>query len=126
MKTYTSLLLRFIAVAALLATLCGAMDAEVGLMLDGALRVGSSKWTGAGHSAVYLSGVCMASPVELRMCGPGENGIVLTNYRSFGEDHSYEWNAIPLNVYLYGVEDASARPLFASPHGALDAGRTLP
>lgn len=114
MKTYTSLLLRFIAVAALLTTLCGAMDAEVGLMLDGALRVGSSKWTGAGHSAVYLSGVCMDSPVKLRMCGPGENGIVLTNYPSFGEDHSYEWNAIPLNVYLYGVEDESARPLYAT------------
>lgn len=94
--------------------LCGAMHAEVGLMLDEALRVGSSKWTGAGHSAVYLSGVCMVSPVELRMCGPGENGIVLTNYPSFGEDRSYEWNAIPLNVYLYGVEDESARPLYAS------------
>lgn len=94
--------------------LCGAMHAEVGLMLDEALRVGSSKWTGAGHSAVYLSGVCMVSPVELRLCGPGENGVVLTNYPSFGEDRSYEWNAIPLNVYLYGVEDESARPLYAS------------
>ena len=84
-------------------------------MLDEALRVGSSKWTGAGHSAVYLSGVCMASPVKLRMCEPGENGVVLTNYRLFGEDRRYEWNAIPLNVYLYGVEDESARPLYASP-----------
>ena len=49
------------------------------------------------------------------MCGPGENGVVLTNYRTFGEDRSYEWNAVPLNVYLYGVEDESARPLYASP-----------
>jgi hypothetical protein len=48
------------------------------------------------------------------MCGPGENGAVLTNYRAFGEDRSYEWNAVPLNVYLYGVEDESARPLYAS------------
>jgi len=98
----------------LLTTLCGAMHAEVGLMLNEALRIGSSKWTGAGHSAVYLSGVCAASPVELRMCGPGENGVVLTNYRAFGEDRSYEWNAVPLNLYLYGVEDESARPLYAS------------
>ncbi len=105
-------LVRFFVFTALLATLCSAMHAEVGLMLDEALRVGSSKWTGAGHSAVYLSGVCMVSPVELRMCGPGENGVVLTNYPSFGEDRSYEWNAIPLNVYLYGVEDESARPLY--------------
>lgn len=99
----------------LLLALCGAMHADVGLMLNEALKVGASKWTGAGHSAVYLSGVCMASPVELRICGPGENGVVLTNYRAFGEDHSYEWNAIPLNVYLYGVENNSARPLYASP-----------
>ncbi len=114
MTKHTRSLVRFIAIAVLLMALCGAMHAEVGLMLDEALRVGSSKWTGAGHSAVYLSGVCMVSPVELRMCGPGENGIVLTNYPSFGEDRSYEWNAIPLNVYLYGVEDESARPLYAS------------
>jgi len=114
-KKYIHFLVRLIGVAALLTTLCGAMHAEVGLMLDEALRVGSSKWTGAGHSAVYLSGVCVASPVELRMCEPGENGVVLTNYPSFGEDRSYEWNAIPLNVYLYGVEEESARPLYASP-----------
>ncbi len=101
--------------AVLLTTLCGAMHAEVGLMLNEALKSGASKWTGAGHSAVYLSGVCAASPVELRMCGPGENGAVLTNYRTFGEDRPYEWNAIPLNVYLYGVEDESARPLYVSP-----------
>ncbi len=84
-------------------------------MLNEALKVGASKWTGAGHSAVYLSGVCMATPVELRLCGPGENGVVVTNYRTFGENRSYEWNAVPLNVYLYGVENEAARPLYASP-----------
>jgi hypothetical protein len=115
MKKLTRSFHRLAGVAVLLLALCGAMHAEVGLMLNEALRIGSSKWTGAGHSAVYLSGVCMASPVELRMCGPGENGVVLSNYRAFGEDRSYEWNAIPLNVYLYGVEDESARPLYASP-----------
>jgi hypothetical protein len=99
----------------LLIALCGAMHADVGLMLNEALKVGASKWTGAGHSAVYLSGVCATSPVELRMCGPGENGVVMTNYRAFGEDRSIEWNAVPLNVYLYGVEDESARTLYASP-----------
>jgi hypothetical protein len=55
----------------------------------------------------------MATPVELRVCEPGENGVVLTNY-IFGEDRSFEWNAIPLNLYLYGVEDESARPIYAS------------
>ncbi len=45
---------------------------------------------------------------------------------AFGEDRSYEWNAVPLNVYLYGVEDESARPLYASTDDALDAAGTLP
>jgi len=107
--------LRLAGLAGLLAMLCPAMQAGVGLMLDEALREGASKWTGAGHSAVYLSGVCMATPVVLRACEPGENGIVLTNYSSFGEDQPFEWNAIPLNVYLYGVEDEAARPMYASP-----------
>jgi hypothetical protein len=114
MKKLTQSFLRLAGIAGLLMTLCSAMQASVGLMLDGALREGASKWTGAGHATVYLSGVCMDSPVLLRMCGPGENGVVLTNYKSFSEDRLYEWNAIPLNVYLYGVEDESARPLYAS------------
>jgi hypothetical protein len=115
MKKLTLSFHRLAGVAVLLLALCGAMHADVGLMLNEALKIGASKWTGAGHSAVYLSGVCMASPVELRVCGPAENGVVLSNYRAFGEDRSYEWNAIPLNVYLYGVEDEAARPLYASP-----------
>jgi len=114
MKKLIQSLVRLAGIAALLTTLCCAMHADVGLMLNEALRVGASKWTGAGHSAVYLSGVCAASPVELRLCEPGENGVVLTNYRQFGEDRSYEWNAIPLNIYLYGVEDESARTLYAT------------
>lgn len=114
MKKLSNSLIRLTAIAVLLTALCGAMQAEVGLMLNEALRIGASKWTGAGHSAVYLSGVCAASPVELRMCGPDENGVVLTNYRGFGEDRSYEWNAVPLNLYLYGVESESARPFYAS------------
>ncbi len=115
MNKLTRSFVRLAGIAGLLMTLCPAMHASLGLMLNGALREGSSKWTGAGHSSVYLSGVCMASPVALRLCGPGEAGVVLTNYRTFEEDRPYEWNAIPLNVYLYGVEDESARPLYASP-----------
>jgi hypothetical protein len=99
----------------LLLALSGAAFADVGLMLNESLRVGASKWTGAGHSAVYLSGVCAASPVELRPCLPGENGVVLTDYRDFGENRLYRWNAVPLNIYLYGVEDESQRSLYASP-----------
>src|ERR1700679_3905095 len=35
-------------------------------------------FTATGHAAVYLSGVCAQSPVELRPCAPGETGIVIS------------------------------------------------
>jgi len=65
---------------------------------------------GAGHSAVYLSGVCATSPVILHRCGPGETGIVLSRYRSIA---GYDWIAIPLVPYLYAVEKQEDIPLFA-------------
>ncbi len=95
--------------------LSGWARADMGLMLNEALGMGASRWTGAGHAAIYLSNICAASPVTVRPCEPGENGVVLTNYRNFGEDRSYRWNAIPLNIYLYGVEDERERALYATP-----------
>lgn len=89
--------------------------ADVGLMLAESTGVGMSRWTSAGHSAVYLSRVCADTPIHLRLCAPGEQGIVLNNYINLGEDKPYEWNAISLNIYLYGVEDPADRPLYASP-----------
>jgi hypothetical protein len=52
--------------------------------------------------------------VKLRLCRPGENGSVMSNYINIGEDQSFEWNVVPLNIYLYGVEDPENRPLFGS------------
>lgn len=115
MKTVTQFWKRLAGIALLLMVFGAIGQAEVGLMLDEALKFDSSKWTGEGHAAVYLSGVCIVSPVELRLCGPGENGVVLSTYRRLGENQSYEWNAAPLNIYLYGVEDEADRPLYATP-----------
>src|SRR5262245_12082652 len=67
-----------------------------------------------GHSAIYFSGICPDSPVKLRLCRPGELGSIMSNYVNIGEDESYEWNIVPLNIYLYGVEDPRNRALFAS------------
>lgn len=54
-----------------------------------------------GHAAVYLSHVCAETPVKLRMCGPGEPGVVISRYnRIAGKD----WIAVPLIPYLYAVE----------------------
>ncbi len=84
-------------------------------MLGESTGQGMSRWTSAGHSAVYLSRVCPETPVRLRLCAPGEQGSVISNYINFNEDKSYEWNIVPLSVFLYGVEDAKDRPLYASP-----------
>jgi hypothetical protein len=90
------------------------LPADVGLLLSEPTGEGTSRWTSAGHAAIYFSRICPVSPVELRLCGPGEDGSVLSNYEKLGEDRRYEWNLVPLNVFLYGVEDTRNRPLFAS------------
>jgi len=38
----------------------------------------------------------------------------MSNYTTLGEDQPFEWNIVPLSVYLYGVEDPQNRPLFGS------------
>lgn len=88
---------------------------DVGVVLDESLGKSVDRITGTGHSAVYLSHVCTESPVKLRLCRPGEQGSVLSTYTTLGEDQRFEWNAVPLSVYLYGVDDARDRPLFGSP-----------
>jgi hypothetical protein len=89
--------------------------ADAGLMLGESTGQGMSRWTSAGHSAVYLSRVCPDGPVRLRLCSSGEQGSVISNYINFGEDKPYEWNIVPLSVFLYGVDDPKDRPLYASP-----------
>lgn len=93
--------------------------ADIGLVLDAKPNVQpelvKAEIIGAGHSAVYLSRICPASPVTLRLCGPDEPGSVIQNYEDYRENRPYEWNAVPLSIYLYGVDNLRDRPLFASP-----------
>jgi hypothetical protein len=67
-------------------------------------------FTATGHAAVYLSGVCAETPLLLRPCAPGEQGIVISRYDGVG---GYDWVAIPLIPYLYAVERPEDLPLFA-------------
>lgn len=67
-------------------------------------------FAGTGHAAVYLDHVCAQSPVVLRPCAPGEEGVVLSRYKAVG---GYDWIAIPLVPYLYAVEQREDIPLFA-------------
>ncbi len=86
----------------------------VGVVLNESLDESMDRITGSGHTAVYFSGICADSPVKLRLCRPGEMGSVMSTYINIGEDEPYEWNIVPLNIYLYGVEEPRNRPIFGS------------
>ena len=89
--------------------------ADAGVVLNESLDTSVARITGSGHSAIYLSNICPDnSPVKMRLCRPDEQGSVLSNYTTLGEDQPYEWNIVPLSIYLYGVEDPSNRPLVSS------------
>lgn len=89
--------------------------ADVGVVLNESLDTSVARITGSGHTAVFLSNICPESPVRLRLCRPGEAGSVMSNYTTLGEDQPFEWNVVPLNIYLYGVENPEDRPLFGTP-----------
>jgi len=98
-----------VAIAAL--SICPRAYGDVGVILNESLDTSVARITGSGHSAVYFSRICPDGPVKLRMCRAGEHGSVISNYTSLGESPSFEWNIVPLDVYVYGVADARNRPL---------------
>jgi hypothetical protein len=65
-----------------------------------------------GHAAVYLSHICAETPTHLRMCGPEEDGVVISRYHRVG---GYDWIAIPLLPYLYAVDQVKDIPATADP-----------
>jgi len=65
-----------------------------------------------GHAAVYLNHVCAETPTQLRMCGPDENGVVISRYHKVA---GYDWIAIPLVPYLYAVDRVEDVPATADP-----------
>jgi len=90
-------------------------SADAGVILNESLDTSVARITGSGHTAVYLSRICPdGSPVKMRLCRPGEQGSVVSNYTTLGEDSPYEWNIVPLSIYLYGVENPADRPLMSS------------
>ena len=54
-----------------------------------------------GHAAVYLNHVCADTPTHLRLCEPGEHGVVISRYHNI---HNLDWLAMPLVPYLYSVD----------------------
>ena len=88
----------------------GKANANVAVLLeepysyDGALA-------GTGHTAVYLTRVCAASPTSLRRCDKGEHGVVISQYNRIG---GYDWIAIPLIPYLYAITEPEDIPVYAN------------
>jgi len=108
--------MRWIGLAILLACLAGSRAyGDVGVVLNESLDTSVARITSSGHTSVYFSRICPASPVKLRLCRPDEEGSVMSNYINLGEDQRYEWNLVPLNLYVYGVQDTRYRPVFGSP-----------
>jgi hypothetical protein len=100
-----------LAAAFTLAALFSALPtrAEVTVLLEEPYSL-DGELAGTGHTAIYLSSVCAASPTVLRRCEPGETGAVLSRYHHIA---GYDWLAIPLLPYLYAVERAQDIPLIA-------------
>jgi hypothetical protein len=63
--------------------------------------------TPTGHAAIYLSRVCAESPVSLRRCNAGEQGVVISRYHRVS---GYDWIAIPVLPYLYAVDQPDQVP----------------
>jgi hypothetical protein len=108
--TWTNMrLTKLFALLSLLLGLAPKAQADVTILLeepysyDGALA-------GTGHTAVYLTRVCAASPTLLRRCEPGEPGVVISRYHRIA---GLDWVAIPLYPYLYAVDRPEDIPLFA-------------
>jgi hypothetical protein len=93
---------------------CSPARAGVGVILNESLDTSVARITGSGHTAVYFSHICPESPIKLRLCRPGEEGSVMSNYINLGEDQPYEWNIVPLSIYVYGVENPRNRPLIGT------------
>jgi hypothetical protein len=92
--------------ALLLLLFAGPVRASVGLLLE--MPYGHlGTFNPTGHAALYFDHICAETPLELRPCGPGELGVVISRYDGIGD---FDWVAIPLVPYLYGVQSAADIP----------------
>lgn len=75
----------------------------------------SGEMTGSGHISIYISNLCADPPVVVRQCKVNElEGLVIATNTGFGTKTDYEWFAIPVLNYLYGVNHAEQIPLYSN------------
>jgi hypothetical protein len=87
--------------------------ADVSFFLQEAIGL-AAKWNSAGHASVHLSNVCTDNYTRLRPCQSGERGVVLSSFRELGAEENYEWVAMPLLPFLYGVEEEGNLPIYVN------------
>ena len=116
LKSIISTLSKSLGLVALLACLISSRAyGDVGVILNETLNESVARVTGSGHTAArLLANLPRLPPIKLRLCRPGENGSVMSNYINLGEDERYEWNIAPFNLYVYGVDDPVDRPMFGT------------
>ncbi len=107
-KSVRNSLIKF---AAFLMVSAGALQASVTLLLEEPFG-NFGGLTPTGHASIYLSRVCAASPVSLRRCHEGEQGVVISRYHRVA---GYDWIAIPVVPYLYAVDRPDEVPSSVSP-----------
>jgi hypothetical protein len=89
------------------------VTAHISLLLHEAIG-GAGETTSAGHAAIYFSNICGDQEQGLRPCQPGEPGVVIAAYPDFGLVRKYEWIAVPLPFYLYGLANERDIPLYSN------------
>jgi hypothetical protein len=111
MKKILRRLLIGLAALSLLGSAWSAAHAEIAMLMEEPYGT-FGHMNPTGHAAVYFNHICAASPTELRLCKPGEAGVVISRYHRVA---GYDWVAIPLIPYLYAVDKTSQIPAAATP-----------
>ena len=84
-----------------------AAHADVILLLEDPVNF-EGRFTSAGHSAVWTDRLCTDNHVTLRPCRADEAGVVLSRYG--GQPGKLDWLAMPVQQYLYGVDQLDEVP----------------
>lgn len=71
-------------------------------------------WAQGGHAGIFIDNLCAASPIKLRRCQDGEHpGVIISRYDGLSAEE-YDWVAVPVNRYFYGVESSRKIPLIVN------------
>jgi hypothetical protein len=109
-RTLARLRLAFLGLALLAVT--GVAHASMGLLVGEPFGSFGTMMP-VGHAGVTFDHLCAETPTRLRMCRPGEMGVVISRYHDLRVTN-IDWVAMPVVPFLYGVEDVADVPGFVT------------